>query len=269
MKFLIQHNLMNPQQLEKVKAAVSKFPHEFVGVIPFSHEITSDSELVGADYIPYGSTLLTTLALEKKWSGLYFDLENFSMQKAFNNRTDMMNVGPVLTSKEAEVELRKGLFSNKNVFIRPDLDLKHFSGQVMDATECADWLKDAMSLPPESGSYAIDPEMMVCISSPKNIKAEWRYFVVDGKVISGSMYRCHGQMRQERVTEEDVLEEAQRFADVWLPNRTCVMDLALWEDPVILVDRVGVIEFNCINSSGFYDNDVDVIFSSLWEYANK
>lgn len=266
MKFLIQHNLMNPQQLEKIKSAVSRFPHEFVGVIPFSHEITSESELVGTDFIPYGSTLFTTLALEKKWSGLYFDLENFSMKKALANRhSDMMNRGLIWRACIAEQTLRH---SDYDVFIRPDLDLKHFSGQVINSIECADWLKDAMSLPLESGSYAIDPQMEVLVCRPKKIKAEWRYFIVCGKIVSGSMYRCHGQMRHERVIDDEVLIEAQNLADGWLPNETCVMDLALWEDPVSGHESVSIIEFNCLNSSGFYDNDVDAVFESLWVNAN-
>jgi hypothetical protein len=266
MKFLIQHNLMNAQQLEKIKTAVARFPHEFVGVIPFSHDITSENPIEGTDYIPYGSTLFTTLALERKWSGLYFDLENFSIERAIKHRgQDMMNRPIIVTANAAKNYLRK--MPQEEIFIRPDLDLKHFSGQVIDSIECADWLEDAMSLPPESGSYAIDPEMLVCISTPKKIKAEWRYFIVGGKVVSGSMYRCHGQMKQEKVIESDVIYEAQGFADGWMPNKTCVMDLALYECPSTGLDKVGIIEFNCINSSGFYDNDVDAVFAALWEYA--
>lgn len=260
MKFLIQHNLINPTQLEKINQAITNYPHEFVGVIPFSHEIASDEPISGVDYIPYGSTLLTTLGLEFGWKGLYFDTTNFSMTKAFDNRKDMLNEGLVLTAHEAEEYLRVG--PDSEIFIRPDLDLKHFSGQVMGRYECADWLADAMSLPPESGSYAIDGQMKVCISNPKELQAEFRWFVVGGKVVSGSMYRAHGQMRLERCTTKEEFREAQKFADGWLPNETCVMDLAL------VGGKLYVIEFNCLNSSGFYDNDVDVIFKSLWEYAN-
>jgi hypothetical protein len=259
MKFLIQHNLVAVEKLEKTRIAVQPYPHEFVGLIPFSHEFTSDEPIVGNDYIPYGSTLMTTLALEHKWKGLCFDLENFSMRRAFVNRSDMLNTGLVLTAYEAEKYLRT-VFPEQDTFIRPDLDLKHFSGQVMNRLECADWLNDAMSLPPESGSYAIDPNMLVCLSEPKNIQAEFRWFVVGGKVISGSMYRAHGQMRKERIDRDDEIAEAQSFADGWLPHVNCVMDLAL------VNDRLYVIEFNCINSSGFYDHDVGAIFKALWDY---
>jgi hypothetical protein len=57
-----------------------------------------------------------------------------------------------------------------------------------------------------------------------------------------------------------MIDEAQELANKWLPDQCCVMDLALVED------ELKVIEFNCINSSGFYDHDVDAIFKALWKY---
>lgn len=127
----------------------------------------------------------------------------------------------------------------------------------MNSIECVDWFKDAMSLPPESGTYAIDPEMLVIISEPKNILAEWRWFIVNGEIVDGAMYKNRGQLVKVYETDKQVIEEAQKFADGWLPNMNCVMDLALTER------GLKVIEFNCINSSGFYNHDVNKIFKSL------
>lgn len=248
---------MNEEQLLKVKNAVAPFPHEFIGLIPFSREITSETPLVGTDYIPYGSTLLTTLGLKLGWKGLHFNLENFSIEKAWLHRTDLLNDSLITTVEHAERLLRT---KNQDIFIRPDLDLKHFSGQVINSIECADWLKDAMSLPEESGTYAMTKDMKVCISEPVNIDAEWRYFVVGGKIVSGSMYRRGKQLYKKRELDEKVLTEAQTFADGWLPDECCVMDLAL------VNGEVKIVEFNCINASGFYDNDVDAVFKALWDY---
>ena len=41
------------------------------------------------------------------------------------------------------------------------------------------------------------------------------------------------------------------------------MDLAL------VKEGLKVIEFNCINASGFYDHDVKAIMTSLYEYSIK
>jgi len=53
------------------------------------------------------------------------------------------------------------------------------------------------------------------------------------------------------------------FADKWLPNRNVVMDLALVDN------ELKVIEFNCINCSGFYNHDVRKIFDALYMESTK
>ena len=257
MKFLIQHNLMANESLENIRNGVADIPHEFVGLIPFSREITSDIPIEGTDYIPYGSTLLTNLAYDKQWKGLHFDLSKFNYRASSTNRKDMLNAEYIMSVEEAADFMNN---TDQEWFIRPSEDLKHFSGQVIDSKECADWLIDAMSLPPESGTYAMDPKMEVVISTPKNIKAEWRWFIVDGKIVNGSMYRAHGQLIKKPESDVEVIREAQALADKWLPDSCVVMDTAL------VYDEVYVIEFNCINSSGFYGHDVKEIFTALYNF---
>jgi len=259
MQFLIQHNLMNPEQLEKVRVAVQPYPHQFVGMIPFSREITSDTPIVGNAYIPYGSTLLTTVASqENNWVGLFFDLDTFNYSAALANRDDMLN-SDVMDLSIAIEKLEK-MDPKELVFTRPSEDLKQFTGQVIEVGECAAWFKDMMECQ-TSGSYKLDPTTQVVVCAPQNIQAEFRWFVVGGKVVSGSMYRCHNQLRSERMTKPEEFEEAQKLADKWLPSPCCVMDLAL------VGGELKVIEFNCINASGFYDNDIETIFKSLYNYC--
>lgn len=260
MKFLIQHNLINGEQLDSIKNAVIGFPHEFVGVIPFSHEITSESEIKGEDYIPYGSTLLTNIAYELGWKGLHFNRDTFNYQSAIDNRGDMLNSN-VMRLDDAIRML--GIIKNRDPkslwFVRPSEDLKQFSGQVIEAEECYHWFKSMMECE-TSGTYKLEPETMVVICSPQPIQAEWRWFIVGGKIISRSMYNIHNQLRKERVTDQKMIDEAQTFADKWLPSECCVMDIAL------VNGELKVIEFNAFNSSGMYDSDVDAIFKALWKY---
>ena len=260
MKFVIQQNLMSEQQLSLTRNAVANYPHVFVGLLPFSHEITANEPLDGTDFIPYGSTLMTNVTKELGWKGLHFDLTTFNYEAAVKNRCDMMNAQLITTIADAVGFMTNGMRgAGQTWFVRPSEDLKQFAGQVMEAQECADWFRDAMACE-SSGSYQLAPDTKVVIAEPKNIQAEWRWFVVGGKVISGSMYRREGQMYKRRETDPAVIQEAQRFADGWLPDPCCVMDLAL------VNNEVKVIEFNCINSSGFYDNDVDAVFKSLYDY---
>lgn len=253
---------MNEAQLAEVKGAVANYPHQFVGMIPFSREITTDEPLVGQDYIPYGSTLMTTVASQGLgWKGLFFDLDTFNYSAALHNRNDMLNNSVIrLDSAIRILDVAVEQDPKRLYFTRPSHDLKQFSGQVIEAKECRDWFKDMLECG-SSGSYKLEADTPVVLCFPQNIQAEWRWFIVGGKVISGSMYRAHGQLRKERAVEQALFDEAQKFADGWLPAPCCVMDLALVDG------EIKVIEFNCINSSGFYDNDIPAVFKALYEYC--
>jgi hypothetical protein len=113
----------------------------------------------------------------------------------------------------------------------------------------------------ESGNFSFTADTLVSISPVQNLNAEYRFFVVGGKVIDGSLYRICGQGLCQPVTKPDIFEAAQEKADIWLPHPNCVMDIAIVDDEMKLV------EFNCINGSGFYYNDINKIVGALSEYA--
>lgn len=265
MKYLIQHNLINPANLQPIKDAVALLPHEFVGVIPFSHEITSDEPLEGTDYIPYGSTLLISLAHELGWKGCHFTPDTFNYRSAVMNRRDMLNNGHIMDVAECirfmENHMRSG-GPTAEWFIRPSLDLKQFNGQVIAARDCAKWLREATQFE-SSTTRQLSLDDIVVVATPKPIDAEWRWFVVDGKVVDGSMYRCRERLYLAHEEDKALYREAQALADVWLPDACCVMDVALAEH------KLQVIEFNCINGSGFYEHDIKKIFDALWAYHDR
>ncbi len=260
MKFIVQFNLINEEQLLKLKDVMVDYDHEYVSVIPFSHEIRADVPLEGKDFIPYGSTLLCNLASELGWKGCYFDITRFNYRASVDNRNDMLN-GNIITITEA-IEFLKTQPEEKVWFTRPSNDLKQFTGLVTTSKECIEYFTNALAA--DTSSIAqLKPDTEVVLSEPQNIDAEYRWFVVGGKVVSGSTYRHSGMLYKERVTDPKMIAEAQTFADGWLPHENCVMDLALVDG------KVKVIEFNCLNGSGFYDNDVDAIFKALWQYETK
>lgn len=265
MKFLIQHNLIAKSQLELAAKAVENLPHQFVGVIPFEHEITSDEPIVGEDYIPYGSTLLTNLAFERKWSGLYFDQGVMNYSNFVANRKDMLNAEHIMPVKDAIRFLANQMEgANLQWFTRPSVDLKHYAGYVGETKEIAYHLQSMVNSfeRGELGTYGLNPQNEIVLARPKTIQAEWRWFIIGGNIVSGSMYRAHGQLRPKIELDAEVINEAQELADVWLPYPCVVMDTALVDN------EMKVIEFNCINSSGFYDHGVNKIFKEWWDWEN-
>lgn len=260
-KFLIQDNLISSKNLHEITRGVQGLPHVKVSVTPFTHEISPDWPLKHKDWIPYGSVTITEIGHKNSWTGCYADLSEFNYQKATDNRKDMLNTGQIIPLVDA-IKFFKQQDPRSMWFLRPSEDRKQFVGQTINAMNAHEWLEDAMNCA-SSGSYQLPAHTPLVISEPKEIYAEWRWFIVDGQVVSGSMYRCHDQLKLERSLDTDLIAEAQCKADGWLPHPCCVMDLALTKKGLF------VIEFNTINSSGFYDHDVESIMNRLYAYANK
>ena len=259
MKFVLETKI-HPENVEKIKSILIKhdIPYALVEVIPFSREITSSEPLVGTQYLPYGSSTLTIEFQKAGWQGQYFDPNTFKMDVCKNHRNDLLNDTEPLSIKDAIVFLQKQ--EPKSLwFTRPTEDLKSYTGQVIEAKECADWLKSAISCDSSTASQ-LKESTQIILSEPRNLQAEWRWFIVAGKVVDGSMYRLRGQVHQAHEDDLDVLAQAQSFANKWLPNACCVMDLALVDSELKLI------EFNTINSSGFYAHDIEKIIVTLWDY---
>jgi hypothetical protein len=96
--------------------------------------------------------------------------------------------------------------------------------------------------------------------SLKEIYAEFRFYVVDGKVITGSMYKHSNKVYYVNVTEfsdPELWKIAQERVDQWCPNRAFALDIAMTEN------EYEVIEINAINSAGFYACDMGKFINAI------
>lgn len=258
MKFLIQHNLLSEGQLMDIKRGLDayKLPHKFVGLIPFTQEIRTNKPLEGDAFIPYGSTSFIKTAQKEGWTGLCFNEATFDAAVWSAYRWDMMNKGNTMRVDEA-IEFLKGPMTPRVKFLRPADDLKKFSGMVDTSENLRQFLMRALEAENTETGASISPSDMVLISKPMEIFAEYRFFIVGGRIVDGRRYKLRGDLLPGAV-DKHTDHIARILASKWLPHRNCVMDLAHTEN------GLEVIEFNCINASGFYGHNVGVIFRELY-----
>lgn len=95
------------------------------------------------------------------------------------------------------------------------------------------------------------------VSAVKPILTETRFVVVDGEVITGSLYRRGRTVIYSREIEPHISAYARFRAAGWTPDRVCVMDVA--DTP----DGPRIIEFNNFNSAGWYACDVTKIVQAI------
>ena len=213
--------------------------YQCIEYTPFSNTLP---DLEEKEYMFYGSTGLIS-AVEK--SGRYKP-GVISIDSQWTNHLKVLNYGQyAMTLRTAYKAL-----PNQPVFIRPLQDDKLFSGQIMQATELTNWIKDL-----EEKDLKEVLATPVLVSTVKQIPNEWRCFIVNGRYVTGSHYRSYGQL----MTSSDVPKNVVNFVNRNLfPFFTYVIDICLTEDK-----ELKIVELNGFNSSGFYASDVVKLVESI------
>lgn len=250
--WVIQSNIGNDTQGASMAHAVKSdggvvFSAE---LIPFSDEIKFWDEPDTDDLIPYGSTKLIQLAIQRGWKGVFMN-DNFNVRTWNENHPKMLNKDAFHTTVGNLQAALADTNQDDTMFIRPLHDLKAFAGTVASISDIRNWKTGTVF-----GNFQVPDETDVILSSHKEIIGEHRWFIVGGKVIEGRRYRQDGKLVSFE-TGNVWKGFAQDLADCWLPHETCVMDTA------VINRGVYVVEFNCLNCSGFYGHDPAKIVKAI------
>lgn len=266
MTWIVQSTNLRAENGDRLMNALRQYNIEFydVGVIPFTTQISGLDQIELDSSKPvffYGSTKLVRLASELGLTpGVFFD------PSTFNTFAWDRFLGPWMLNMHQPVLVRD-LINAKNHdgdwFVRPVMDLKMFSGTIKKAED--NWWEFFEQV--FNGNHKIKVDALVNLSTPKKILGEWRMFIVDGKPVTGSQYRDNGNLVRygDDVIPGEVWSAAHSVCKHWLPNKNCVMDLAIVDDCA----HPRVIEFNCINASGLYGADVEKLVHHIESMLEK
>jgi hypothetical protein len=142
------------------------------------------------------------------------------------------------------------------VFVRPDTVMKTFTGFVVKDEEFDHEINALLQISKP------DPEALVVVASPKPIKAEFRFFIADRAVVTGSEYRWDNRIDIRSDVHPACLEMAQEVARRdWQADTVYVCDVAL-------IERAGreearVVELNAFSCAGLYASDTRAIVAAV------
>jgi len=276
-KFLIQENILKREpHYEQLLKALDFFQtdytlcnlFEFVDVIFPNHvtslQIETAEELCLSSSVPtyiFGSHKFSRLIKERGISPGAFDSQNFD----FDHWSKGFGLDNILNG-DSFVSLAGELPDlDYDVFIRPFKDDKIFTGMTMIKEYYADWKRHLTHFKPEDG---FDPKSLnaytpVTVSSVKDIYSEHRFFVVDGKVVTGSTYKLGDTVKYDSIIDQKIVDFAQSMADRWQPADAFVIDIA--DTP----NGLRVVEINTFGVSGFYYSDMFKVVDALIQYETK
>jgi hypothetical protein len=139
-------------------------------------------------------------------------------------------------------------------FIRPDADSKAFAGTTMTGEKFDSWRKDLLAI--ESWT-TIPVTTEVMIAPLQTIYAEYRCYVIDGKVRTASRYKTGHTVAYSSEVGQMFIDYANERIREWNPRIAVVLDLA--HTP----DGIKIIETNAISSSGFYAIDMNLFVNHI------
>ncbi len=246
--WVIQKNLRHEQSLQDLFDAMTRFDldHVFIDIQPFTYKIDQDVSWIKNPVICMGSTKLVILAKNHGWVPGTFHNDNFSYIKYVQMYKDEM------FNHDAICVDFKDLPTDKIIFTKPDTDLKLFSAEVMFPEDIQSW-KYRISQLIGDGTYCqIQHDTKVIYCSPKEteIFQEYRLFVINGKVITASLYKIGDRVVYNSYVDQYIIDYGNYIANLWSPGFFYALDI------VITKDGPKVLEINCGESAGFYASNV-------------
>lgn len=214
----------------------------------------------------YGSIeLCADLIRKTPWvPGAFCTMKNYNCTSYYphfgkyllNGDYSMLPFGELRRQKE----LLYDTFGEDNaVFIRPNAGNKIFTGQLVYQER---FDKDIELM----GFYETPDSELCVVSSPVNMRGEYRFVVVDRKIITGSQYRDNdGNLIASPVPcnpelyPQDIVDSVQ-----WQPDRVWVLDMCHTAG-----GRYSMLEINSFSCSGLYGCDMEPIVREVSRVAQE
>lgn len=246
MHWVIQNNIKREEGYDAFIEALGRMgvSYDLVKVVPFSHDLIPDVNPKNP-VIACGAYTMEQISKAKGWNPGIFTNDNFTYEvwsKEYEGY--VLNDDAKVTSFDDAYHVQ-GISIDEEVFIRPCKDGKEFAGLITRMDDFLKWRMRVLNLE-EEGYTTVTKDTMIMIAPLKKIEREYRFFVVDGKVITGSQYKIGSRVTTAECTEDSVIKFAQKMVDIWQPDIAFVIDIAMTPD------GFKVIEINCLNGAGFY-----------------
>lgn len=254
MRLVVQSNLGCAKDLKSISEACARANIELVAckVIPFSDQLPDIDTKEPTVF--YGAVnWINKIHASGKWTPGTFlnpDLSFEVWDKAYGNLS--FNHGAQISTLN---ELASQDFDDKtNFFIRPCSDNKEFSGQIMTMQDITEW--DSLLI----GDAEYLASVPILYTEPNYITEEYRFFIVDERIVAGSRYRVGGRLSVSGVIPVEAETFAKTAMRVYSPQDIFVLDVCKsggeWY----------VLELGSMNSAGFYESNVFQILYSIKEY---
>lgn len=274
MHYIIQENIFKESNYQIILDALDrmKLPYSVVRIFPFVDKISllsdipesfnvddlNDYDPIEKDVFVFGAVKLGRIARKKGWipGSMLNDNHDYSVYRQ-HYKDNLLNYDSILCTVKESLSVK---WNNGDVkFIRPSKDSKSFTGKLFTEKQ---W-KELAEFHEIDKTEIFNEDTLVQMASPKEIQKEIRFWIVDGKVITGSQYKLGSLLLYDENYDAEAGVFAQKMVEIFQPARAFVVDVCLYNN------EWKIVEINCINASGFYKADVQKLLVAIENCWNK
>lgn len=213
--------------------------------IPYHIVYPLEGQILNSDKTPFvfqdntqyfvcGSYPLTRLVAQVQPSAV-FSLEDYTFQSwwdIFGKENFVNDSAVICQAKDIN-------WIEEEYFVRPLHDTKSFNGGIYN-----------------SNTLKFDGE--VVYAPLKHISREYRFFVIDNEIVTGSLYKVNGRLETSDIIDNNALEFAKEMVKKF--KGSYVLDVANANN------EYKIMEFNCLNAAGFYDINLYKLVLAVEDY---
>lgn len=258
MKWIVQENMFNENAYDEFIDVLKNYDQDVSlhKVVPFIGELLPEAIVEDKKAICFGSYSMRHAAKKFSWAPGVFDLEPFDFNVQLENWGDrMLNARAIVTNFEDAIV-------NTAAFIRPILDSKSFAGRVFEPEEFKEWQRKIAVLEEDFGD-SVNKNTLIQVCPLQKIFSEYRVWVVDGRIVTASLYKRGDKVVYSDQVDERFLNYAQECINIWKPHDAFVIDVCEVED------GYRIVEINTLNACGFYKADLQKLVEALIIYGEK
>lgn len=219
MHYIIQENIFKEEQYDNFINIFNKYKldYQIVKIKPFVEELEY-KEPMNNNVITFGSLKLTRLASKNK---------DFYPNNFLNKNHDYSVYSKYYKDYLLNYDSKIINFYDKNLklpdifFARPTKDNKAFVGKLYQKEDFFT-MKSILKR-----NNWVKENFEIQISTPKKINSEARFWVIDGKIITGSYYRKYNNYHLEEIKNGNMWDFAQKMVDIYQIAESFVIDICL------------------------------------------
>lgn len=249
MFYLLQDGLFQDEERYQLIENLEKLEldYELVKVLPFIEDIEFKTDRT--DVFCFGALKMARLAPKYNWNpGVYMTENHDYLVYSKYYKDNLLNYDSEIHKFGDDILLRD--YS----FIRPTKDTKVFTGKVFERNE---WFKFRDNQLINGHTTTLNKDTEIQVSTVKNIQKEYRFFIVKGNIITGSLYKLGTRVTHDSFIEQGAIDFCYDMIDIFQLADAFVMDICL------INDKWKIIECGCINCAGFYASDIQKLLMAL------